>query len=255
MKIIQIEKNILNFEFEEKDALFPFNITALIENEKIILIDLAYKRFADHVKKYFEDKGYFEFEIYLTHHHEDHFEGMKSFPDAKIIASKNFKTDFQEHLQTDEILKNFVPEKSIEDLQNYKSENFEIQFIKIPGHNNCEFAFLINQKHLRLGDLLFFDAEEKLSLPYIDGHSYVDDYLESLEKLKALNIETLICGHGKPVSDKTEIIEHIEDLKFYLNRIKTDNDAELETCLKKDKSNFSGLMFHSNNLARVKAAK
>ena len=49
--------------------------------------------------------------------------------------------------------------------------------------------------------------------------------------------------------------EYIGDLKFYLERINTSNKAKVETCLKKDKTNFAGLMFHSNNLTRVKSQK
>ena len=42
----------------------------------------------------------------------------------------------------------------------------------------------------------------KLSLLYIAAHSFTEDYINSLEKIKSLNVKILITGQGKPVEDE-----------------------------------------------------
>ena len=255
MEIIKINEHLCQFEFINGTSEFPINITAVIDDAKIFLIDTGYQRFAEQVKQYFLGMGVSEFVVYISHHHEDHFDGCKSFIESPKYASRLFKDDFQNHLQDDEFLKNFEADEYLLDGNCCKTDRFEIQYIYTPGHNKCGFSFLINDKYLYAGDLIFYNKDGRPSIPYLDANSTVDEYLESLIKIKKLNPDCLILGHGRYLNARPEINRQIDNRLFYLNQIKNGKELPLEDCLMGSKSDYCGLNFHEGNLKSAARSK
>jgi len=252
MEIIKIEDDIYQFTFKKDELKFPYNITAIIDNETAIIIDVAYEMYAEQVKKYLTDKGILEFVIFISHHHEDHFDGCKSFKEYTTYASELFNNDYQEHLQSDDFLRSFMPTNFLIDGNYCKTEKFEIEYLYTPGHNKCEFSFSINNKYLYVGDLIFYDKNGLTSIPYLDNNSNIDEYIKSLNKIKKLNPKVLLLGHGNYLIDKDEIKKQIENRLFYLEKLKhSKGNIAIEKCLIESKSKYSGLNFHSSNLEKV----
>lgn len=185
MKIIEIGDSIFQFTFKKRNQNSHI-ILRLSLKVKQQSFDVAYEVFAGQVKKYLIDKGVLEFLIFISHHHEDHFDGCKSFKGCKTYASELFNNDFQEHLQNDDFLKSFMPNKFLIDKNYFRTDKFEIEYLYTPGHNKCEFSFFINSKYLYVGDLIFYNKNGLPSLPYIDYNSSITEYIDSLHKKKYL---------------------------------------------------------------------
>jgi cyclase len=67
------------------------------------------------------------------------------------------------------------------------------------GHTGGDIVvFLPQEKVLFTGDLL------QPGLPYL-GDAYIPDYIETLERLKELEFETVVPGHGRPFTDRARI--------------------------------------------------
>lgn len=251
MDISKVCNNIIQYSFTKEKSEFPFNITVLLENKKAILIDTAYQQFAEIVKNDLVSKGISEFIIFVSHHHEDHFDGCKAFLDSITYASDLFEKDYQEHLQTDNFLKDFKPTYSLHNNESYQSHSFHIEFIYTPGHNICEYSFLINNKYLYAGDLIFYNKYGLPSIPYLDANSKISEYIESLEKIINLNPQNLLPGHGKCINSQDEIMKQIDEHLYYLNRIKEANGSiPIDDCLLHDKNEYCGLNFHESNLKK-----
>jgi len=245
----KITENIYQFTFINEKSEFPINITALIDGTRIILIDTGYERFAEQVKEYFIQKGISDFLIFLSHHHEDHFDGCKSFTESPKYAARIFKEDFQQHLQDDKYMKDFTPDEYLIDGESFKTENFRIKYIYTPGHNKCEYSFLINNKYLYAGDLIFYNKDGVPSIPYLDANSLVDEYIKSLKIIKSLDPEYLLLGHGHYLDDKQVINNQIENRLLYLRKIQSAvSEIPLDECLRGSKFEYCGLNFHAGNL-------
>jgi len=252
-QIVQIDKNVYQFTFVKDKSEFSCNITVFIDGKTAIIIDVAYKKYADYVKRYLSEKGIRESVTFISHHHEDHFDGCKSFKESKTFASKMFSDDYQEHLQNDDYLRTFEPDEFLIDGDYFITKNFKIKYIYTPGHNKCEFSFLINDKYLYAGDLIFYNKDGLPSIPYIDENSTVDEYIESLGKIKKIDSQYLLLGHGAYIDNKEKINRQIDDKLYYLQKIKSSNGSiDINECLVQDSTKYSGLNFHLMNLDHIK---
>ena len=251
MKIYSIDENITQYTFHEAIARYPFNIVVLQDGETAILIDTAYEQHAAQVKALLEEKGIREFIILLSHHHEDHFEGCKSFPDCQTYASELFAEDHQDHLQADEFMREFKPTQTIVDGEVLKLGSFEIKCYAMPGHNQAEISYLINNQILFVGDLIFENKAGLPSLPYLDDHSRAETYIDSLQLIREINPKVVLQGHGRPLDNPAEINKQIENRIFYLRKIQNaKNDLPLADCLPDEEDQYSGLNFHPLNLQK-----
>jgi len=176
-----VSENIYLFEFAENTSTYRNNITALLQNNRALLIDVSYARHTTELKRHLYKNGINNFTVLLSHHHEDHFDLCKCFLDSCTYASKFFLTDHQTHLETDNFLKKFKPDKWLVDNKTLRFGNFKIDFIYTPGHNKCGFSFLINDTILHAGDLIFENSKGLPSIPYLDENSTIDEYIYSLQ--------------------------------------------------------------------------
>ncbi len=87
----------------------------------------------------------------------------------------------------------FKPDLYLQDGQNFAEFGLSAKAIHLPGHSKGSIGVLTNEGDLFCGDLIYNFA----------GFSYIDnleDFNESINKLKKLDIDILYPGHGKPFS-------------------------------------------------------
>ncbi len=145
--------------------------------------------------------------ILNTHHHYDHVGGNKELKEKYGASVVGFKGD-----------KHRIPEIDIlvDDLENWKYENFEAKIIHIPGHTLGHICFYFyKDKSVFTGDTLF-----SLGCGRIFEGTYLQMY-ESLNKLKELPIDTKIyCGHEYTIQNSKFCLIHDKNNKNLNNKIK-----------------------------------
>ena len=180
--------------------------------------------------------------IINTHEHGDHFEGgivlLESNPDIKVFSSEeakvfienpNFAADYSmggkaneflnlklfndknKRIKVDEVIK----EGSLE----LNGDQFEI--IKLSGHTEGSIGILTSDKVLFVGDL--FVASSMLSKFNLLLLYNVKEYLNSIGKIKDIDFEYMVIGHGKEIISKKAIDEvvknHKESVFKYINQV------------------------------------
>ncbi len=89
----------------------------------------------------------------------------------------------------------FTPDFTVEDGQDLAPHGLEARVVHLPGHTAGEIGVLTAQGEMFCGDMLM-ESSQGLRFGYGNASAFKD----SLEKLKALAINTFYPGHGKPFS-------------------------------------------------------
>jgi len=178
--------------------------------------------------------------LILTDHHIDHIAGMKPFKQAgaKTIGHTNLDIYLREYLIQnwrefiDECYNRWFSElyskdeswrkplfgdielspldQAIDKDTTLKVDSEEIHILHTPGHwKACLSVYLPSTQTLFAGDTIFSGFEP--TTRFGDKNLW-QQWINSLEKLKKLNIKTIIPGHGRPCDTK-EIHRHIKHLK------------------------------------------
>jgi len=101
--------------------------------------------------------------------------------------------------------------------------------------------------------MIFKTKDERFSIPYIDDNSTVTQFLEGLKKIKSLNSEIMIPGHGDFIEGEEKINEILDDYIYYAEKvIETSGNASVKDCVKGNVERFSYKRFHDINKTRVK---
>lgn len=195
--------------------------------------------------------------IINTHGHDDHYGACNQFKeyykDVCIMSSKYDKLYienpelFSKYIvggKSNIFMDNILKSKMLDDIKIDKyieagklelnKEIFEI--IEFQGHTPGSIAVLTKDKVIFVGDLLIGD--EILSKYDFLFLYDIQEQINSLEKLKAIDFEYLVLGHGKQViskEDSHELIEkHLNALKKYLYQIRKllEEPKSLEILLK-----------------------
>ncbi len=106
------------------------------------------------------------------------------------------------------------------------------------------------------GDVVIFLPKERvvftgdLMLPFLayGGDGYVDEWVETLERLKALPFDLILPGHGGPITDKEQITHfqnYLRDLWAQVTKLK-EQGVTFE-----DASNFADLTAHRGNYSQI----
>lgn len=103
-----------------------------------------------------------------------------------------------------------------------KLEENEIRIVELKGHTEGSLGFITSDNIFFVGDLLIGDEMiSKFDFLFIFD---VEEYLNSLEKLKSINYDKIVLGHSKSIIDKKESLNLIEKNKSsvekYLNQLK-----------------------------------
>ena len=98
----------------------------------------------------------------------------------------------------------FSPQQVLKDQEYFKTSELTLQAIHTPGHASNHLCYLHQElRWLFTGDHLMNGSTVVINPP--DGN--MKQYLESLERLKELNQEKILPGHGEVITDPDQIID------------------------------------------------
>lgn len=180
-------------------------------------------------------------QIINTHEHNDHYEACNSFKNyfkgLEILSSSNAKmyienselfskyimggrsNIFFDNYFKKSIRENIYIDRTVEEGLLYIN-NEEFQIIELPGHTPGSIAILTKDKVIFVGDLL---VNDKLLKKYDFLFIYdIEEYIASLQKLRNVDFDFLILGHGKDIVSKEDsnilIDKHEQSIKKYLEQ-------------------------------------
>ena len=163
--------------------------------------------------------------IINTHHHPDHFLGNKAFEESSIFATEYTMNEIKNHGEkylsnmigllgdTAYSTRAYAPNK----LLNSKKlilDNYELEIFFLDGHTKSDIVILDkNTKTLYTSDLIF--NQRALATP----HANLKKWISTLKKLKSLDFNVLVPGHGKVAFSKNVIDKNIKYLEFLDQRL------------------------------------
>ena len=206
-----LEKGIYAYLWQ---SYFENNCNSYILGEgQAILVDVGHQRHLSHLRQGMEADGVSIDRIDLiviTHCHPDHVEALPSFLDGRIKATYH---------QEDEIylrqggalvpvmgspavpipVEFYLQEGSLE----IGSDLYEI--IHTPGHSPGGVCiYWPEKKVLVTGDLVFAGGVGRTDLPGGDNRQLI----ESIERIRGLDVEILLPGHGEIILGRDRIQEN-----------------------------------------------
>ena len=251
MEKIKIKENFFQYFFKEDDNGEPNSIFVCIDDsrKKALIVDTAFKRLAEQVETDLEEQGIKPEIVVLSHYHPDHAGGTPVFKDCRIYASEFYEDNHGNCQRWCPDLTFLKPTDLIKDGDTLSFGLFNFKFTHAPGHSQCTVMTLIDEDILYVGDLLMFSMDDTLTLPYISMGGSFQEHIQSLEKIKTINYNTLVCAHGHPIDEKGKAAEIIDDWLYYLNRVLDSmGTLPLAVCLKNDISKYANTKYHDNNL-------
>jgi glyoxylase-like metal-dependent hydrolase (beta-lactamase superfamily II) len=212
------------------DPMFP---VYLIHGPKPILVDCAILAKAMEIDKFLHDllQGDPLVSVILTHSHYDH-TGSCSFLQEKhkfnIVASQRTKEilqnpkaiefidrlnrDFNSRLLIKMDARVSMPENivSVHEGDVIKiSDKQWLQVYETPGHSRCSVAFLLKPENILFpGDATGIIERDKTIKPLFLS-SYLQ-YVESINKIKTLDVEILALPHNQPIKGRKNIQEFLD---------------------------------------------
>ncbi|GGE83010.1 MBL fold metallo-hydrolase [Priestia taiwanensis] len=257
----------------QKDNLTVFQselymtTTAIIQtNEAIIMTDPNWlPSEIEVIKEYIHNvKGDKQLYIIYTHSDFDHIIGSGAFPEAKVIASKQFdenpkkEESIQKMKQFDQryyLYRNYQPVYPIvdivvsEDGYTLELDSITMTFYQAPDHTNDGLFTVIEPYGLFLSGDYLSDIE----FPFI--FSSYEDYVNTINKAESIllnhKITTHIPGHGSTTQNQQEIQKRVECSKYYLTQLPHDT-GELEKYLSRKYPFFEGMKsIHIDNKEMV----
>jgi glyoxylase-like metal-dependent hydrolase (beta-lactamase superfamily II) len=248
---IKIRDNLFQYLFKEDDNGEPNSIFVCIDaaGKKALILDTAFERLAEIVKKDLEEQGIQPEIVVLSHYHPDHAAGTPVFKDCRIYASEFYEDNYGNCQRWNPNSTFIPPTDLIKDGDSLTFASFQLKFFHAPGHSQCSVLTLINEDVLYIGDLLMYSENDTLSLPYISMGGSFKEHIQSLEKIKTMDYNILVCAHGHFLTDKGKITAAIDDWLYYLNRVLDSmGTLPLAVCLKNDIAAYAHTEHHDNNL-------
>lgn len=218
MRIKELSPGLVVYVFEpEEGKHFGNRITALQNEDKVMLIDAGYEYQTLQVIKDLKERQLKVEGIIITHFHDDHMEGLKAMPGIPVYGSSYYK-DTLDMWTPKEEHKYFTPTVPVEAPMKLSFGMHEVEIIPFPGHSICTSIIKINNEYLHIGDELMFSNQGEPLLP-CTTKAGVRMQRESVNKLKDYLGYTFLFGHGEPIQDQKQLVDIIENTKCYFDKI------------------------------------
>jgi glyoxylase-like metal-dependent hydrolase (beta-lactamase superfamily II) len=163
-------------------------------------------------------------QIVLTHYHSDHIYGTYQFPGVTVVShaltrdaliERGFDALKEDQSQAPELaeVELILPEVVFEEGEmNIHLGEKTLRLFHSPGHTHDSVAAYVVE------DKVLFAADTILPIPTIfDGD--LDTLIQSIEKLKELQVDSMVQGHGEIIL-RGEVIERMDRSIDYLERIR-----------------------------------
>jgi len=242
------------FGYVQLDGSWGLNNTGFITgSDGVVVIDTCFTErrsrwFFDAVRKIAGDRAIRT--LVNTHHHGDHTHGNYVFlPGATIIGHEKCREEvIAAGLGTKGMFPGVdwgeivvaPPVVTFEDRLNLYVDGLRVELIFVgPAHTTNDIvAWIPERRVLFSGDIVFNQGTPFAMMGSVAG------WLEALERLKRLGIETIVPGHG-PVCGPGVLDEVGDYLRFVQDAAKKGFDAgrtALETAFETDLGRFAGLL-------------
>lgn len=226
-----------------QSSLHQTTSTVVHTDDCILIVDPAWlpdevEKIQSFVKKV--DKGQKKY-LFFTHSDFDHILAYHAFPEAVTIASRGFVSRSKAHREkTVREIQEFDDYYYIErpypieypkidiiidfDGQTLQVGKTSLSFYLAPGHTADGAFVTVNE----FGCLIIGDYLSDIEFPFIYYNS--EAYEKTLNKLEQVidekEITLLVPGHGTVTTKKNEMIERIDDSRWYIETLKADlNDV------------------------------
>lgn len=147
--------------------------------------------------------------LIYSHDHSDHISGGEVFADtAVVIAHENGKEVISREKRS-----TAVPQIVFSDRMTVELGGKQVELIYV-GKNHSDNSIVMRFPQERV--LFAVDFVTVRSLPWRDfPDAYIDDWIESLKRVEALDFDIVDPGHG-PLGKK----EHVRELRGYIEELK-----------------------------------
>ena len=242
----ELLKGCILYIFEPEQGNYYGNtITALINDDKVILIDAGYEYQAKAVMEDLNSNKLTIEKVIITHFHDDHMEGLKVLPNVPVYGSNYYQKTLDMWTVKEEH-KYFTPTVLVKEPLNIQFEQHEIEMIPFPGHSICTIIVKINDEYIHIADELMFSKNGEPLLPCILKEDVKRQFI-SINKLKGYSHYTFIPGHGDSIKDKNRIENEIENVSLYLSAILSNsNEITFEEATKECSCTFLYKEWHEN---------
>lgn len=243
----QLSEVMILYTFEpDPGRHFGYNLTALIDEKKAILIDTAFEHQALQVYKDLEDSGIKVEKVIISHFHDDHLYGLKVLPKLPVYGSIHFQETLDRWTKKEDH-PYFIPTFLVENSLSISFGKHQVTLSLFPGHSHCGILVNISNQYVHIGDELLFSNKGEPLLPSIDGNRYVKRHFESLTKLIEYRHYNLIPSHGPVISGEKNIEREIANRIAYLRAI-LENSKEItfEEATKECDCSFLHSEWHKN---------
>jgi len=204
-------------------GLYSAGVGIIVSGDEVALVDSAWvPESVDHLYEHLEEimDGKTLKYVFVTHTDPDHIGGLhrlKSDYNPMIVIHR---------LEAERIQKPpypilpAQPDIIVDGDMEFDVGKVHLQLLYTPGHSEGHFCIYNgDQGVLFAGDTVFPGPPSNFYLPYT-GRLYkipvikssIKDILESLNRLKGLNAEWILPGHGMPIHGKERIAETIKDI-------------------------------------------
>ncbi|ADO77200.1 MBL fold metallo-hydrolase [Halanaerobium praevalens] len=236
--------NILTLEFKIKNDIIKVHPVLIKEGKELILFDAGYPNQLNQIES---ELNRLEFSIndltkvFISHHDHDHIGSLKSLkmknPFIEVISSKIEKSfidgsekslrlvQAEKYNQTLAEEEREVGESFVKYLETINTVNVDItvkendyiasgiRVISTPGHTPGHLSlFLEEESVLLVGDALAYENNQ-LSIANPEFTLDIDECINSIRKIKKMEIKKLICYHGGLVESNIS-----DSLKKLLNK-------------------------------------
>lgn len=217
MKKITLAHNLVQYQFPPYPGKhFGFNIFALIDQDRALLIDTGFEEHAAAVLKDLTAAGVLPQQVILSHFHDDHIYGLKALPKLPTFGSGQYQVTLDRYTPPEEH-PHFTPTHILNDGEALTFGDFCLKFLVMPGHAPCNVYTIINEQFIHVGDDILFSNDDEPILPSIELDR-VGEHIASLEKLKAFTGYTFLLAHGNPLTGAA-ISQAIDNCQRYLRAV------------------------------------
>lgn len=136
--------------------------------------------------------------ILVTHTHGDHSPGTAALQErtgAGVVGLSPPAGRYQD--------RTFCPDRRYRDGERLECDGFSVRLLHTPGHVSNHFCFLLEEEGMLFTGDHVLQGMTPVILPP-DGN--MQDYLHSLERLRALPLTSLAPGHGTLIEDPGQTI-------------------------------------------------
>jgi len=141
--------------------------------------------------------------IVVTHTHPDHSPGVSLLQSKVDIPAYGLITESTKNQDT-----SFKPIKMLTHGEVVEAKDHNLEVIHTPGHASNHLCYLLKEEKLLFtGDHIMNGSTVVISPP--DGN--MQDYLDSLNKLKEYDLENIAPGHGELLSNPHSVADWIID--------------------------------------------